>query len=286
MQSEVGQLQTRDGIKLYYEIKEKGSPLWLVATHGIGEHLGRHSYLTDLFGHDFNLFQYDLRAHGRSSGTRSWVENFDLFVSDLQDVVDYLQKRYKMERFALFGHSMGALITAQYVQELKKEKLQPELLVLNAPPVGYPGPLGKVVQFSPYGLWNKLASLPLSLPLKGLVDLNNLSHRTEVRDDYENDELNALSLHSNLVLGMVKTSKKVFSRPIRPPCPSYVSVGSADRIVDVQALKEYFTHMDKSFALKIFEGAYHEIHNEIDKYKKPYFDYLKSIFHECRYHDS
>ena len=42
----------------------------------------------------------------------------------------------------------------------------------------------------------------------------------------------------------------------------------------------YFTEIDKSFKLTVIDGAYHEIHNEIEKYRKPYFDYLKNIMNE------
>lgn len=286
MLSEQTFLKTQDGTELHLEFKERGSPLWIIATHGIGEHLGRHRYLVDLFGHDFNILQYDLRSHGRSSGDRAFVPEFSKFRSDLGEIIEYLRKKYKMERYILFGHSMGALITADYIQKLKANpEHYPERIVLNAPPVGLNGPLGKFVELSPLTLWKKLAGIELSVPLKGLVDLNYLSHYQEVKVSYESDELNCLKLHTNLVLGMVKTAKEVFSRPIRPKCPSYVSVGGGDKIVNVQAMKHYFTQVEKAFNLTIFDEAYHEVHNEIDKYKRPYFNYLKNLFLECRYDD-
>ena len=64
----------KDGVELHAKIQETGSPIWLIHTHGIGEHLDRHQYLTDLFGKDFNIFQYDLRGHGRSLGPSAYVE--------------------------------------------------------------------------------------------------------------------------------------------------------------------------------------------------------------------
>ncbi len=48
-------LKLRDGVEVYCDIREVGSPLWLVVTHGIGEHMGRHRYLTDMFGHSMNI---------------------------------------------------------------------------------------------------------------------------------------------------------------------------------------------------------------------------------------
>ena len=69
-------IQLRDGIKIHSQIKEVGGPLWIVFTHGLGEHLGRHNYLHGLFSNNFNIFQYDLRGHGRSEGKRAYIKDF------------------------------------------------------------------------------------------------------------------------------------------------------------------------------------------------------------------
>lgn len=278
-------LVMKDKTQIYTEIQEQGSPVWIVATHGIGEHLGRHSYLKDLFEHDFNICQYDLRNHGRSSGERSKVFDFNLFIEDLHEIVLHLRERYKMKRFILFGHSMGALITSAYVQQKVDPDFYPERIFINAPTVGFPGVLGALVKASPRGLWKKLVKLPVSIPISGLIDLKDLSHNPEVGERYAQDELNCLKLHSSLVLGMVKTSKDVFSRPIRPKCPAYVTVGTGDKLVDSNELQTYFTMVEKAFNLKIIEGAYHEIHNELEKYRLPYFEHMKSVFNECRFHE-
>ena len=37
----------------------------------------------------------------------------------------------------------------------------------------------------------------------------------------------------------------------------------------------YFSSTEKNVRLKVIEGAYHEIHNEIDKYQKPDFDFIQ-----------
>lgn len=273
----------RDGIELHTCIKENGSPVWLIATHGIGEHLARHHYLSELCGKDFNIFQYDLRGHGMSMGDRGYVADFSLYREDLLEIITFLRNKYKMQRYVLFGHSMGALITAAFIQQYTDDEYYPERLVLNAPPAGMPGALGEVIKYAPSSLIEKLSSLSMGTRLGGLVDLRNLSHDPHVYEDYIGDELNCQKLHTKLLLGLVNTSKQVFSRPIRPKCPAYCSVGSEDQIVSVGALKHYFSMVDKSFQFKIFDGAYHEIHNEIEKYRKPYFEYLRNVFMEVRY---
>lgn len=283
MLSEEIVFKTSDGMELHLEIKENASPLWLIATHGIGEHSGRHAYLSDLFGQDFNICHYDLRNHGKSAGKKSHVTDFQSFINDLHEIIFYLKERYKMKNYILFGHSMGALITSAYLQNKVDKDFYPSKVYLNAPPVGYPGPLGAITRMTPRGLWQSLSRLPVSLPLKDLIDLSDLSHNSEVKTNYINDEYNCLRLQSCLILGMVKTSLEVFSRPLRPQCPAFVSVGSGDRIVSVSELKSYFSMVEKAFQLRIFDGAYHEIHNEIEVYRKPYFEHLKATLLDQRY---
>lgn len=273
-------LKMRDGTELYVQIKESGSPVWIIATHGIGEHMDRHKYIPELFGHDFNIFQYDLRGHGRSTGKRAYVEDFAQYMEDLLEITRFLKEKYRMDRYVLFGHSMGALITCSFIQNYVDEKNYPERLIVNAPPCGAAGLLGAVVKILPQGFFKAASDIPYTIPIGGLVDLKYLSHDPRVREEYVKDPLNALKLESKLVFELMKTAKSTFSRPLRSKCPSFVSVGSSDRVVGSKDLIDYFTNVDKSFQLKIIDGSYHEIHNEIEKYRKPYFEHLKASFNE------
>jgi alpha-beta hydrolase superfamily lysophospholipase len=273
-------IKMKDGTELSVLIKEMGSPVWIIATHGIGEHMGRHKYIPELFGHDFNIFQYDLRGHGRSTGRRAWVSDFSLYMEDLKEIVRFLSEKYRMQKFVLFGHSMGALITANFMQNYVEEELYPTRIVLNAPPCGAAGILGQVIKILPLQFFKGACELPVSMPLSGLVDLAYLSHDPRVKDDYIHDNLNALKLESKLLFELMKTGVDTVSRPLRSKCPSFVSVGSEDRVIGKDDLVKYFSEVDKSFKLTVFDGAYHEIHNEIEKYRKSYFDYLKTVMNE------
>jgi acylglycerol lipase len=282
MFSENRMLEMRDGTQINIELKENGSPVWIIASHGIGEYLGRHKYLSELFGHEFNILQYDLRGHGKSSGKRAYVEDFSLFALDLKEIIHFLHDKYRMKRFALFGHSMGALITADYMQNFAKDEddLYPERVILNAPPCGAPGNLGLFLKLLPGNTISYLSSFNFSYPIPGLVDLKYLSHDPRVREEYLRDDLNIVKLESKILLELMKTSQNTFSRPIRSKSINFISIGSADKVVSFEDAVHYFNFVDKTFKLTVFEGAFHEIHNEIEKYRRPYFEYLKNIFNE------
>ncbi len=271
-------IKLQDDIEIHAEVYEKGHPQWLIVTHGIGEHLGRHHYLKEILGSKFNLFFYDLRGHGLSMGEDAYIHDFQDYIEDLDQLLNYLRKRFRIERYSLFGHSMGALITSSYMQRKVSEDFYPEKVYLNAPPVGFGGPGGGIVKVAPHALFGALAKSPLSVRLGGLVDLNYLSHDPLVAQRYREDTRNHLTLHTKLILEMVKCSGETFNKPLNVNCSSYVSVGSGDKIVCPKSLIDYFTYIEKSFDLKVFDGAFHEIHNEIEKYRLPYFEHLKDCF--------
>ncbi|MFP5459141.1 MAG: alpha/beta fold hydrolase [Bacteriovoracia bacterium] len=275
MQNEYRDIVGHGGLKLKALIKEKGAPVWLIVTHGLGEHMDRHQHFLKLFAGQFNILLYDLRGHGRSEGERVNVHEFADFRRDLQAMVEYLKLEFSMKRFMVFGHSMGGLITADWVQNEAREDLYPEKIFLSSPPVGAPGILGPLFGNAPQFLLRGLADFPLTLPLGGILDLSRLSHDSRVLQNYLNDEYVELKVHTHLFFQLLKTSRDVFSRPLRARCPIYASVGSEDGLVNAKMLVRYFTDVEKNTKLLQVPGGYHELHNEVEKYRTPYFNFLR-----------
>ncbi len=276
-------IETWDKTKLFTQTRERGSSCWIIWTHGIGEHLGRHEYLQNIFGSDLNIFQYDLRGHGNSSGEKAFVQDFEYYIKDLSEIITYLKTKYDAKRVILFGHSMGALITLGYIQNMREHDDVLEGIVVNAPPLGFPGPLGKLMGVLSNNIVSKIAKIDPSIPLGGLVDLGYLSHDKTVKEAYLKDPLNHLRIHSKLLFQMVTYSKKLGKSPIKSPCPLYCSYGTEDGIIDVDALEKYFKNVEKNADLFPIEGGFHELHLETDRYNKPYFEYLKKTIDKILY---
>ncbi len=274
MNKEYRDIISFDGTPLKCLIRETGCSKWLIVTHGLGEHLERHEFILKLFSQNFNIAIYDLRGHGRSGGTAAFVEDFKFFSKDLQAVIDFLKKDFNMVNYTLFGHSMGGLITADYVQNMAAKDFYPEKVYLSSPAVAAPGLLGSIFANSPVLLFEGLQKVP-SLALGGMLNLRRLSHDSRVYESYIKDELNHLKIHLRLYVELLKTSRDVFSRPLRCDCPLFVSIGTEDELVNPKLLIKYFTEIEKNAQLKVFTGGYHELHNEIDKYRKPYLNYLR-----------
>lgn len=282
MQGQTKFLKMSDKTEIHLTIREVDSPVWLIVTHGMGEHSGRHQHLTNLFGRDFNILYYDLRGHGKSSGRRAYIDSFQEFYSDLDEIITMLKRDYGLKSYVLFGHSLGGLITAGYVQGLNGKDHYPESVFLSSPATGVPGPKGVLASFLPMTIFDNLQKLP-SIAIEGIVDLKNLSHNKNVYKDYIEDSFNCLKVHTNLVLETVKEMRNVFNRPLRLKCPGFCVYGTEDKIVDIEGIKEYFQTIERAVLVQEYPGAYHEIHNESEKYRRDYFNFLKNSLLEVLY---
>ncbi len=87
----------------------------VIVVHGLCEHLGRYEYLTEkLNAHNFSVYRFDHRGHGKSDGERAYLEDFNCLVDD----TDFMMERAKAENpglpVFLIGHSMGGFTVACY----------------------------------------------------------------------------------------------------------------------------------------------------------------------------
>lgn len=277
MNTDIKKAQTFDGLRLHLTVLKRGEFPWVVVTHGVGEHSGRHRYwLTDEFK-NYNVLLYDLRGHGESEGERGNIRDFDDYLRDLDSVTDFLVSEYGMKEFFLFGHSMGGLITARWIQTRKNRALYPKKTILSAPGAGTVGILGLVTSSIPAFVYKKLATLP-SLPLGGMLDLTKLSHNPEVYQDYVKDPKNILKVHSHLYFDLLNKAKETFNKPLSPRTPLMVIMGSDDGVVSTALVKNYFDRHEPAAKFVLIEGAYHELYMETPEYFEKFIGSVKTFF--------
>jgi len=83
--------------------------------HGIGEHAGRYDHV----GKSFNdagiaLVSMDLRGHGRSPGKRGHIGDRIIVRKDIDNLIEYIKRKYPGIPLILYGHSLGGNISLEY----------------------------------------------------------------------------------------------------------------------------------------------------------------------------
>lgn len=90
--------------------------------HGHVEHLGRYGHVVAaLTGAGYAVYGLDHRGHGRSSGTRGLITDFDRIADDFHMLASHAASRHPELPVALIGHSMGGLIALRYALKYQAE---------------------------------------------------------------------------------------------------------------------------------------------------------------------
>jgi alpha-beta hydrolase superfamily lysophospholipase len=104
-----------------------------LVVHGYGEHVGRYEELAGvLVAHGAVVFGPDHMGHGKSTGERVLIEDFEDVVTDVHSVSERARAAHPGLPVVMIGHSMGGLIAARYAQ--RYGELPGRLLALDEIP--------------------------------------------------------------------------------------------------------------------------------------------------------
>jgi acylglycerol lipase len=260
--------QTTDGLSLYFQGWEPESRPGAVVclVHGLGEHSGRYAYVAAALNQaGYALLGFDLRGHGRSGGSRGHSPTRTAMLDDVDQLLVEAAARYSGRPRFLYGHSLGGgLVLCHALRCCSPEGRDPRdvagviatgptLRTAFAPPA-WKQAVGKVT-------YNLLPAM--SMP-NGL-DRSALSRDPQVVERYSNDPLVHDRVSARLGMDLLRDGECALARSAQFPVPLLLMHGSADRITSPEASREFAQRSDGKCTLKVWDGLYHEIHNEPEK---------------------
>jgi len=259
------EIEAKDGLKLFCKSIHNDSGTaekHAVVVHGFGEHSGRYGNVIEpLLKDGFGVHLMDTRGHGKSEGKRGHVLRYDEYIEDLDLFFDKLEREKGIRKAHLIGHSQGGLIVLKYAI------MKPEALLT----VSASGSLLRlkvkvpIYKEIPGKLFSKL--IPgFSMP-NGLL-ASDLSHDPAVVKAYEDDPLVHDLASARWFTEMVGASAWTLAHAPDLKVPALIMHGSDDRLTDHTGSEEFYKNAGaRDKELKIYEGMFHEIFNEIGKEK-------------------
>jgi len=261
MESEKALLESVVKDKIHCEIwKPTNQPQYaMLLVHGLGEHCNRYKEdFADFYtSKGAVIYTFDLPGHGQSGGNRGHVRNGGDFNTILENRLAQIKTDFPHLPVFIYGHSLGGLIAANFV--LEKQPLI-KGLILSAPAfdVNNPLPPLKVVVAK---MMDKI--LP-SIALDNGLDRTKLSKDKSVVEKYNNDPLVHGLASARLGAFIIDKGSYIISNPQLLSIPALIMVGADEEIVSKTAIHD-FCKATKMCEEKIWDGMYHEIHNEKDK---------------------
>lgn len=264
LQRREGHFSSFDNTELFFQTWSKDEPAQgtIVITHGMAEHSECYHPLAKVLAENgWHVVSWDLRGHGRSEGKRGYIRDFSYFEKDMEVLVQKIrsQEHFPKAPFVLFGHSMGGLITLQYLLSAQEK---PDAAVLSSPA------LGLAMQVPP--LKEKVAHIAAkwfpSLTLNNEIKYSDLSRDEKMVQGYARDNLRHDKISPGLFLGMQAAFKEVFDNAAKITIPVLFQISGDDRLVSAEASREVFGLLpNKRNQLLVYPDSYHEIYNDLDR---------------------
>ncbi|HUX94680.1 MAG TPA: lysophospholipase [Bacteroidales bacterium] len=237
----------------------------MILVHGLGDHVQRYKHWINLFKNEgISIVAVDLPGHGRSPGRRGHISSYNVVREMIDILLDTSKQTFSGIPVYIYGHSMGGGMVLDY------------LIRTN------PGVAGAIVT-SP---WLKLANEPpkIKLVLASLLNhiLPGFIQSSGLNADYISQDREVVRLYKDdpLVHGKISVrlcnisfnaAKFALVNSAELKVRTLLLQGSDDKIVSPQGSMEFAANAEK-VDFKIFEGGYHELHNE--PFKSEVFDYI------------
>lgn len=228
--------------------------------HGLGEHSGRYEEVAARYTDaGYAMLAFDRRGHGRSSGPRGHYPSFEAALDDIGLLLQQADRMWPGRRRVLYGHSLGGNLALNYVLRRGADGLSgviatsPGLRPASAVPA-WKMALGQVL----YYLWPAFS-------LANGLELAGLSRRPEVIEAYNADPLVHDRVSARFGLDFLRAGEWAIAHADALPLPAINNSGSADRLVSTAAIAEFAARAGPRCTLKMWDGLYHETHNEPER---------------------
>jgi alpha-beta hydrolase superfamily lysophospholipase len=230
----------------------------VIQIHGLGEHSGRYQHVADAFAErGIGLLAYDHAGHGQSSGSRGHVDGYKKLMDEVDLAMGKAKTVFPGVPIFLYGHSWGGNIGINFILR-RRPTIQGAIIT---------------------GPWLKLPTEPPALQvtlgriLKGIfpgfsqktgLDSNMLSHDPAVNELYRKDPLVHGKISALNYFDSADAAEYALHHASSFDCPTLLMHGGEDAITSPEGSKK-FAAKAHNVRLKIWDGLYHEIHNEPSK---------------------
>ncbi|HEV7347009.1 alpha/beta hydrolase [Telluribacter sp.] len=256
------QWKSRDGLTILgqgWEPDAQPPKAIVCLVHGLGEHSARYAHVAEAFVREgYALFAADTRGHGRSEGPRGHIPSIEAVMQDIDGLLEQARTSYPELPLFLYGHSLGGILVLHYGLK-RKPAVQGAIVTSPALHTALEQQPAKVMAAKVLGTFLPGVSLPSGL------DPTQISRDASVVQAYTSDPL----VHDKVTLGfgkiMIGVNQWTLEHAREFPLPLLLLHGQSDAIAFATSSTEFAASMGDKCSLSVYEGAFHELHNEPEK---------------------
>ena len=262
MQQTTSTFENKSGLKIFTRTwlpagKARGV---IVLIHGLNSHSGYYQWVADQFtANQYAVYALDLEGRGKSEGERFYVESIDDYVSEVDQLVGIAKSANSGLPVFVLGHSAGGVVACLYALEY-----QAKINGLICESFAYQIP-------APDFALSVLKGLSHIAPHLHTIKLKNedFSRDNAVVETMNSDPLIAHESQPSKTMEQLVIAderlKKEFALITLPVLILHGTKDNATRFGGSQFFYDHAGSADKT--LKLYEGHYHDLLNDLDKEK-------------------
>jgi acylglycerol lipase len=230
----------------------------VVICHGVNSHSGQYTWVGEqLADSGLAVYALDLRGRGKSDGERFYVEDVGDYVNDVAGAVRLAKSRHPGLAVFLLGHSAGGVVSSVYTLDN-----QAELAGFICESFAFQVPAPGFALAAIKGLSHIAPRLPV-LKLKN----EDFSRDPKAVEVLNNDPLTAHEVQPAItVAALVRADERLREEFPRITLPLLVMHGTDDKATVCHGSQFFYeTAGSKDKTLKLYEGHYHDLLNDIGK---------------------
>ncbi len=229
--------------------------------HDLGEHSARYAHVGEDFSEKYyNFISFDLRGHGLSGGQRGHCSKFINLMNDIEGLICQSEKQLGLshEQRILYGQGLGANLALNYVLRRK-----PHIsgLILTSPILNTPITKSKIKRTILQIIANTFPKIRFSHHIKG----EKLSRDLAFVKAYHDDVYNHKKISVRFALDIYRSGKYALANANKIDLPLLLMHGTDDAITPASISKTLAEKVGKMADILLWENAYHELHNDIEK---------------------
>jgi len=254
------------GTTAIYKFDVAGEPKAVILLiHGLGEYAGRYSPWAAMFNEKgITVRAFDLPGHGRSGGRRGVIPSLEKVYETITLIIDGLAAEFPGVPLFLYGHSLGGGLLLNYLVRKSPAvtgaiATSPWIYLSETPPTA------KVV------LAKLMKKIMPGLTQPSGLKTEYLSRVPDVEGKYNDDELVHGLISVGLYSSVTAAAAETVSRAAEISVPLLLAHGRDDMLISPAGSVRVAEAAPKA-TLKLWDGGYHELHNDI--LREDHFDFI------------
>ena len=232
----------------------------IILIHGLGEHSSRYEHVAEYFtAKGIGILANDRSGHGKSANKRGHVNKYEEVYDDITKLVQEAKTKYPNIPLILYGHSMGGGIVLDYL--LHQNTSMFKAIIATSPLLR---PAFQPPAFLLF-LGKMLRSIFPGFTQDNQLDVNNISRDKNAVAKYQKDGLVHSKVTSEMAIGMLNSGENSLATVGKINKPLLLTHGTADELTSHKATQEFANKAQGDVTIKLWDGFYHELHNEPEK---------------------